>query len=193
MFIHRPRQHDRPCIRQCFRTRMIDRQADAERPHSCSGCVNRGYFTMAACRQRQDVARDNHTAGVDYRQRVSDLGAGADVSFGQYAPLAMLALCAVAYLFGSAIRFDIGAAEGRPRPPPLVAAAETQSGAVLAFAYFISDRSTCFRPQWFPLEILFVHYQSVALAQRIWGYRGEIYVQHDYQKTAKNAMFFAEL
>lgn len=100
------------------------------------------------------------------------LGPVPDVSFGQYAPLAMLALCAVAYLFGSAIRFDIGAAEGRPRPPPLVAAAETQSGAVLAFAYFISDRSTCFRPQWFPLEILFVHYQSVALAQRILGVSG---------------------
>ena len=63
------------------------------------------------------------------------LGPVLVVSFGQYAPLAMLALCAVAYLFGSAIRFNIGAAT------------ETQSGAVLAFAYFISDRSTCFRPQ----------------------------------------------
>ena len=42
------------------------------------------------------------------------------------------------------------------RPPPLVAAAETQSGAVLAFAYFISVRSTSYRPQDFPtLRLIF--------------------------------------
>ena len=42
------------------------------------------------------------------------------------------------------------------RPPPLVAAAETQSGAVLAFAYFISVRSTSYRPQDFPtLQLIF--------------------------------------
>jgi hypothetical protein len=66
------------------------------------------------------------------------LGPILDTSYGEFAPLAMVALCATAYLFGSAIRFNIIEMRDHPHPPKLVAAAEAASASVLAFAFFIS-------------------------------------------------------
>ncbi|WP_198670495.1 hypothetical protein [Oceanicella sp. SM1341] len=67
------------------------------------------------------------------------LGPVLDASYGAWAPLAMLALCAVAWAFGSAIRYNIGVIEAgedaRGRPET---ALETASSWALAFAYFIS-------------------------------------------------------
>lgn len=65
------------------------------------------------------------------------LGPILDVSFGGYAPLAMAALCAVAYLFGGAIRYNIRRFDAAP-PGPGTRLLETASEMVLAFAYFIS-------------------------------------------------------
>ncbi|SHE45585.1 hypothetical protein SAMN05444279_102244 [Ruegeria intermedia] len=66
------------------------------------------------------------------------LGPILDVSYGGYAPLVMLALCALAYAFGGAIRFNIAQNARRTRPFPLLQRLETAASAVLAFAYFIS-------------------------------------------------------
>lgn len=66
------------------------------------------------------------------------LGPILDVSYGGYAPLAMFALCALAYLFGSAIRFNIAENTRRTQPAPFLQRLETVASAVLAFAYFIS-------------------------------------------------------
>lgn len=66
------------------------------------------------------------------------LGPILDVSYGGYAPLVMLALCALAYAFGGAIRFNIAQNAHRTRPSPLLQRLETTASAVLAFAYFIS-------------------------------------------------------
>jgi hypothetical protein len=59
---------------------------------------------------------------------------------GDYAALAMLALCAVGYLFGAAIRFNIAEVEPllSASPRRRVRFIEDASGLVLAFAYFIS-------------------------------------------------------
>ncbi|MCB1494035.1 MAG: hypothetical protein KDJ77_19895 [Rhodobiaceae bacterium] len=60
---------------------------------------------------------------------------------GNGAIIAMAALCAAAYLIGSAIRFNIAHAEhllDKPKQAPVAASLERISHLVLAFAYFIS-------------------------------------------------------
>lgn len=66
------------------------------------------------------------------------LGPILDVSFGGVAPLAMLALCVLAWIFGSAIRFNIRDIETRTNRGPIIEKAETLASVSLAFAYFIS-------------------------------------------------------
>ncbi len=71
------------------------------------------------------------------------LGPILTVSYGGYAPLVMAALCACAWAFGRAIRFNIADIDGRPldggKPRPKWAGRlETASSWVLAFAYIIS-------------------------------------------------------
>lgn len=67
------------------------------------------------------------------------LGPILDASYGKYAPLVMGALCAMAYLFGWAIRFNIAMlgemTEGRGR---LIEGLELVASWALAFAYVIS-------------------------------------------------------
>lgn len=67
------------------------------------------------------------------------IGPILDASYGLYAPVAMAALCSAAYLFGSAIRFNIRtiAADDTARSA-LEQHLEKLSGWSLAFAYFIS-------------------------------------------------------
>lgn len=59
---------------------------------------------------------------------------------GSYAWMAMAALCVVAYLFGSAIRYNILHVEPvlRANPPAVVATLERASELALALAYFVS-------------------------------------------------------
>lgn len=66
------------------------------------------------------------------------LGPILDVSYGGYAPLVMLGLCAIAYLFGAAIRFNIRDIDGRPAPSRLLSRLEQASSVVLAFAFIVS-------------------------------------------------------
>lgn len=66
------------------------------------------------------------------------LGPILDVSFGGYAPLVMIGLCAVAYLFGSAIRFNIADIDQQPPSSQFVNALEVMSSCVLAFAFVVS-------------------------------------------------------
>jgi hypothetical protein len=66
------------------------------------------------------------------------LGPILEVSFGWAAPLVMLFLVVLAYLFGSAIRYNINAVAISPERSPLVERIEAASSAVLAFAYIIS-------------------------------------------------------
>lgn len=66
------------------------------------------------------------------------LGPILDISYGGYAPLVMMGLCGVAYLFGSAIRFNIGQIDKRSKRPNFVESLETAASAVLAFAFIIS-------------------------------------------------------
>jgi len=66
------------------------------------------------------------------------LGPILDVSFGGYAPLVMVGLCAVAYLFGSAIRFNIADIDRNPPSSRVVDALEVMSSCVLAFAFVVS-------------------------------------------------------
>lgn len=70
------------------------------------------------------------------------LGPILNASFGGFAPLAMVGLCLMAYLFGAAIRFNIAAIEaqkGSTLPyARLIPFLETTSAVVLAFAYFVS-------------------------------------------------------
>ncbi|MEB8386913.1 hypothetical protein OO012_06720 [Rhodobacteraceae bacterium KMM 6894] len=61
-----------------------------------------------------------------------------DVSYGALAPAVMLGLCVVAYLFGSAIRFNIARIDQPSKRQRLVEVAETVASAVLAFAFIIS-------------------------------------------------------
>ncbi len=66
------------------------------------------------------------------------LGPILNASYGKYAPLVMLGLCGVAYLFGHAIRFNIAIiAQDAPRPR-LVRKLETVASWMLSFAYVIS-------------------------------------------------------
>jgi len=61
------------------------------------------------------------------------------VSYGKFAPLAMLALCLGAYMFGAAIRFNIAEIGDHDAPrPPLERRLETLASAALGFAYMIS-------------------------------------------------------
>lgn len=66
------------------------------------------------------------------------LGPILDISYGGYAPLVMLGLCGVAYLFGSAIRFNIAQMDKAHSPSVLVDQLERVASAVLAFAFIIS-------------------------------------------------------
>ncbi len=67
------------------------------------------------------------------------LGPILESSYGKYAPLIMAALCLVAYLFGSAIRFNMVAMEDPTRERgALERRLETLASATLGFAYMIS-------------------------------------------------------
>lgn len=57
---------------------------------------------------------------------------------GNFAWVAMAGLCAVAWWFGSAIRYNIAHVEDAADNPPAIALLERLSGIALAFAYFIS-------------------------------------------------------
>jgi hypothetical protein len=59
-------------------------------------------------------------------------------SYGSYAPIVMLLLCAVAYGFGNAIRFNIQYIDAQVDRKPTERALETLASWVLAFAYVIS-------------------------------------------------------
>ncbi len=65
------------------------------------------------------------------------LGPILNQSYGGYAPLVMAALCLVAFLFGSAIRFNI-LAYSRQQSGTVIIKLENLSSWVLAFAYIIS-------------------------------------------------------
>ena len=67
------------------------------------------------------------------------LGPILDVSYGVYAPLMMAVLCAGAYFFGSAIRFNIATIDQtKGKRSALEESLETAASWVLAFAYVIS-------------------------------------------------------
>lgn len=66
------------------------------------------------------------------------LGPILDVSYGGYAPLVMAGLCAIAYLFGSAIRFNIAEIETQAARSSLLTGLETTASVVLAFAFVVS-------------------------------------------------------
>jgi hypothetical protein len=66
------------------------------------------------------------------------LGPILDVSFGGYAPLVMVVLCAVAYCFGSAIRFNIADIDRQSPPSQVTDALEVMASCVLAFAFVVS-------------------------------------------------------
>ncbi|MCA9040465.1 MAG: hypothetical protein KDA65_08970 [Planctomycetaceae bacterium] len=59
--------------------------------------------------------------------------------YGKLAPLVMLALCGVAYLFGNAVRYNIRNYESKEKQlPHYVRLVESASGWMLSFAYIIS-------------------------------------------------------
>lgn len=70
------------------------------------------------------------------------LGPILNASYGKYAPLILLALCGVAYLFGHAIRYNIAtisrATEHATPRPRLALKLETMASWMLSFAYVIS-------------------------------------------------------
>lgn len=66
------------------------------------------------------------------------LGPILEVSFGWAAPLVMFSLVVLAYLFGSAIRYNIRCIADSPNRPQSVERLEAISSAVLAFSYIIS-------------------------------------------------------
>lgn len=66
------------------------------------------------------------------------LGPILDVSYGGYAPLVMIGLCAIAYLFGNAIRFNIACIETDTDPSALLVGLERAASVVLAFAFIVS-------------------------------------------------------
>ncbi|MHC8491527.1 APC family permease [Thalassospira sp. SM2505] len=69
------------------------------------------------------------------------LGPILNIGYGGYAPLIMLVLCFVAYLFGGAIRYNIASGEKAIQDGdfgPLAIRIETLSSWALAFAYIIS-------------------------------------------------------
>ncbi|AKS46034.1 hypothetical protein SAMN05444287_1139 [Octadecabacter temperatus] len=66
------------------------------------------------------------------------LGPILDVSYGGYAPLVMAGLCVVAYLFGSAIRFNIAQIDRGHSRPSFTEQLDKVASVVLAFAFIIS-------------------------------------------------------
>lgn len=66
------------------------------------------------------------------------LGPILNSSYGRFAPLVMIALCAVAGGFGQAIVFNIRWLDAPPKTPPFDRAIEAASSWMLAFAYFVS-------------------------------------------------------
>ena len=66
------------------------------------------------------------------------LGPVLDDSFGAFAPVVMLGLCAVAYAFGGAIRANIHDIDANPDRGRGIARLETVASWLLAGAYFIS-------------------------------------------------------
>ena len=66
------------------------------------------------------------------------LGPILNASYGKYAPAVMIALCAAAYAFGSAIRFNISNIDAKPERSHLEQSIERIASWVLAFAYCIS-------------------------------------------------------
>lgn len=66
------------------------------------------------------------------------LGPILDVSYGGFAPFVMIGLCATAYLFGSAIRFNIADIETQAAPSTLLVWLEAIASVVLAFAFIVS-------------------------------------------------------
>lgn len=67
------------------------------------------------------------------------LGPILDHSYGKYAPLAMFALCAAAYLFGAAIRYNMHAIDLQPQGrSAMEERLETAASWSLGFAYIIS-------------------------------------------------------
>lgn len=66
------------------------------------------------------------------------LGPILEVNFGYLAPLVMLGLAAMSFLFGNAIRFNIAQIDIKSGRTDRVEWIETASSAVLAFAYVIS-------------------------------------------------------
>lgn len=66
------------------------------------------------------------------------LGPILNASYGGYAPAVMAGLCAVAYSFGSAIRYNIAFIGSHSPSRPLTDLLERAASAVLAFAFVIS-------------------------------------------------------
>ncbi|MDF1856733.1 hypothetical protein [Pseudooceanicola sp.] len=67
------------------------------------------------------------------------IGPVLEKSFGYFAPLAMLALCALAWAYGGAVRVNIARiGDGDDPRPALDQRIETVASAMLAFAYMIS-------------------------------------------------------
>ncbi len=66
------------------------------------------------------------------------LGPILGVSYGGYAPFVMVGLCALAYLFGGAIRFNIADIDRQPPSSQVVQTLEVTSSCVLAFAFVVS-------------------------------------------------------
>ena len=66
------------------------------------------------------------------------LGPILEVNFGLAAPVVMLALALLAYLFGSAIRYNIKRIDAKAHRPQVIQQIEVFASLVLAFAYVIS-------------------------------------------------------
>ncbi len=66
------------------------------------------------------------------------LGPILNTSYGKYAPLVMIALCGVAYLFGHAIRYNIAMIATDVSRPKSATKIETLASWMLSFAYVIS-------------------------------------------------------
>ncbi len=66
------------------------------------------------------------------------LGPVLDDSYGKYAPLVMAGLCAGAYLYGAAVRFNIAMLDGDYQRSAREERLESAASWVLAFAYVIS-------------------------------------------------------
>ncbi|MCR9110619.1 hypothetical protein [Marivita sp. XM-24bin2] len=66
------------------------------------------------------------------------IGPILDFNFGLFAPLIMLALTAMAYAFGAAIRYNIQTIDAQPERTVWVERLEVLASLVLAFAYVIS-------------------------------------------------------